>query len=170
MLVSIRSCAYGATFRLTYGLAISAIAGLAQGLLFSAGAWLGRMVRYSSTVFEQTNNLIFVGLTILVAVRWLLQVRRKDAALPSYDIASWRGATLFALAQGMTAFFLGLGYGVWAVRSSLGMCLVLVSIMVMIASYLGIMFGRRRVDMRVRRWQFLSAMLLIGSALAIVLM
>ena len=165
MLLVARGCALQCEIRLTKGLAVSAVLALVHVALFYVAMLLGDILKFDDSLFGNVNELVFIGIILIVSVRWIFQVWRKDRALPAYGINRWGTVAGLALATGLNVFMVGLGFGFVSGSPRLYLSLPLF-VTTLLSSYFGIMFGRRKVEMNIRRWQFLAIVMLLGVAIS----
>lgn len=168
MLLLFRHCAKAAPIRLTKALAETLLVALLHLLLLVAGQRLGGLLRLEDaqtpTLYQQTNDLVFLGLMIVVAVRWVVAAfRSKEEA--AYAIDRWSTVVALVLATGSSVFFVGLADGFLGVARSGWAVAIPWLLLVFPLSYVGVMMGRRHKTLNPRRWRLLSAVLLLAVAL-----
>lgn len=163
-MVVLRDCAMKNPIRLTRGLGVSLIIALEHALLLLCGMWISNMLRFDIPDYD---NLFFLGLMVAVALRMFFPAfRKKEKRTVSYDISRWSTVSLLGVATGVNALFVGLGFGF---RVAVGDALWRVSIpmvlIIFLLCYLGIMMGRRKKQMRERRWQLIAVLFLLVFAI-----
>lgn len=163
-LVTLRGCALRHHVRLSWGLAASLLLAVEHTLLILLGVWVGNMLRFDIPDYD---NLIYLGLILVVAIRMFFPAFRKgDKSLPAYDIGRLGTVLLLGVATGTNALFVGLGLGF---RVSLAADLWRLAIPMLAAvfflSYWGIMLGRRKKEVRQRRWQLIAVLFLLIFAI-----
>lgn len=163
-LITLRGCALKHHIRLTKGMAFSLLIGVEHALLLLLGIWVGNMLQFG---LPEYDNLIYLGLMVVVALRMFFPAfRKKEKELPSYDISRLGTVLLLGVATGTNILFVGLGLGfrvlfandLW--RGGIPMLVV-----VFLLCYLGIMMGRRKKEMRERRWQLIAVLFLLIFAI-----
>lgn len=168
MMLLFRSCAKASPIRLTNALVEVFTVTMVHVVLLLLGQWLGGLLRFedaqSPAFYQQTNDLVFMGLMIVVAIRWAVAAFRKQAD-QSYDIARWSTVMALAVATGSGVFFVGLADGFLGVSHSFWAVLLPWLLVVFPLSYLGVMMGRRHKTLRPRRWQLLAAVMVLAVAL-----
>ena len=169
-----RRCAQASPIPLVRGLLVALFTAAVQSALFLLGMAAGSLLRFElpddADAFGRANAFVFVGLDLFVMLRMLWPYLRKEARLPVFDLASFGATAALAVASGVNLLLLGLGMGFAAsgdvgFHSALWPLLVLLSL----ASYWGIMLGRRNVAMRPRRWILVACILLMGLAISVLL-
>ena len=164
VMVTVRACALQHPIRLTRGLAVSFLIAVEHVLLILAGIYIGNLLRFG---FPEYDNLVYLGLLVVVALRMLLPAfRKKDKELPAYNISSWTTVLLLGVATGINTLFVGLGLGfrvdiatdVWRVAIPL-------FIILFVLCYLAIMLGRQKKEIRARRWQLIAVLFLLIFAI-----
>ncbi|MBQ6047161.1 MAG: manganese efflux pump [Bacteroidales bacterium] len=154
-----------ARIRLTKGLAVSGIAGLAMAAMVLAGILLGNILRMADE-YAVFNDSVFLAFMAVVGVRLMVQAFRKKEAV-AYDISRGSTAVVLCIVLAINGLLVGMGLGflesdekMWRAAAIVGgVALVVVTS----ASYLGIMFGRQQTKLKSRRW-LLTAVLLLASA------
>ncbi|MCR4659609.1 MAG: manganese efflux pump [Bacteroidales bacterium] len=164
-LLVIRGCAWGNQMKLLSGLAISVVLAIVHTVLFYTGLLTGDILRFDESLYDTANALVFMGISAVVALRWLFQVRRKSVALPSYNLSRVNAVLAFAFASGISVFMVGLGFG-FVCKEPRWFLAIPLFVQTLVGAYFGVMFGRRHVEMNVRRWQLLSALLLLSVAVS----
>lgn len=172
-MVLFHRCAEVTPIRLSRGLLITLITAVIQTALFLLGMLLGDMLRFElpvdSGAFAKTNALIFLGLDIFVMMRLLLPHLRREPRLPLFDLSSNAACTAMAVATGINMLLVGIGVGfVASLGNEMHKALWPMLVLTFLASYWGLMLGRRKVAIRPRRWMIVVSVLLLGVAIAAV--
>lgn len=162
-LVVVRSCALQTRIRLTKGMVVSLIIALFQVLFAIAGMAVGNSLRFD---FAEVDNLIYLGLVLVVAVKLLMSAVRKERNIPAYDISRWSTIVLLGIATSINALILALGLGF---RVSLNVDLFKMAIplflVIFLFSFWAIMLGRQKVEIRRRRWSLFAVLFLLIFAI-----
>ncbi len=166
-----RRCAEHAPIRLTRGLWLSFFVAAVQAALFMGSMAIGNLLRFelpdNPDAFRQANALIFFGLAIFVMLRMLLPYLRREPKLPLFDLTNDKIHIAMAITAAVNPLLVGLGAGFVATSAQFSIVLPLVMLVLMwLFGYWGVMLGRRKVEMRPRRWMVIAAVLLLGTAIA----
>lgn len=156
---------------LSRGLVASALIAFIQAALFLIGMWIGDLLRFelpdNPEAFAKTNAFVFIGLDLCVMLRMLLPYLRKKATLPTFNLTSNPSLAALSLASGINLLLIGLGTGfVHSPITDFHRAFWPLLIVLTLASYWGIMLGRRDIALRPKRWMLLAAFLLLGLAVA----
>ena len=165
VLLTLRASADKVRVRLSRGLFVSFVIAFEQSLLVLLGMYLGNLLSFD---IPEYDNLVFLGLFVVVAIRMFIQAFRKaekaDAAV--FDISRLPTVLLMGVAIGTNTLFVGLGLGF---RASVGQDSLAVSlplaVSVFLLGYLGIMLGRQHKDVRRRRWLLIATLFLLVYAI-----
>ena len=164
VMVTVRGCALKNPIRLTRGLAVALLLAIIHVMLILAGMYIGNMLRFG---YPEYDNLVYLGLLLVVALRMFFPAfRKKDKELPAYDISRWLTVLLLGVATGTNTLFVGLALGF---RVSVGESLWAVAIpllsVLFLMTYFAIMLGRRKKEIRARRWQHIAVLFLLVFAI-----
>lgn len=179
ILIVMNSCAKAMPVRLTKGLAESFSIALINALMLLLGIWIGNMLRFTpenidpnapstNNLLAETDNLVYLGLLILVAVRLLMRSGKKNRKVQPYDISKFGTVALLGIAVGINIFLVGFALGfriplqenIW--RASIPMVVIMT-----LFAFLGIMLGRQNKELRARRYTLIAVLLLLAFALKI---
>lgn len=168
MMLLFRSCAAASAIRLTKALAESLLVAVVHVVLFLVGQRSGALLRFedlqTAELYQQSNELVFMGLMAVVALRWTVSAfRRKESG--AYDIARWSTVAALALASGINLFLMGVADGFLGVAHKWQAAAIPLFVAEFLFSYLGVMMGRRQMPLSPRRWTLLSAILVLAVAL-----
>lgn len=163
-LVVIRDSAEKKRIRLSRGLLVALVVAIVQTVMLELGILIGNLLRFDMPDYD---NLIFLGVFLLVAIRMLAKVFRRNKETPAFDISHWGTIFALAVAVGINVLLIGIGAGfrvlfetdLW--RSSIPMLVVL-----FVFCYWAIMLGRQKVDIRPKRWCALSVLMLLVLAVS----
>lgn len=159
-MVSVKNSAVAFPIRLTRGLGVAFLMAAMQCVMLSLGMFVANSMPQFE--FQDYNNLIFIGLSVLVAVRYLYNVFSKNRREAAFDISNWGVVAALSLAVGMNVMLLGLALGF---KASLGSdclkALVPMFITMMLFVYCGIMLGRQKAEIKTRRWLFFATIFLL---------
>lgn len=160
-LVALRNSAAANPVQLTRGLLISLILSVAFTLLMVAGMLVGDLLCFE---FPQTDKAICAGLLVLVVVRQFFSLRRT--AVTAYSLERLSAVLMLAIALGINVLLIGLGIGfVCQWPADLWKMALLAQPMVFLMGMWGIMLGRKKIDIRPRRWLYISLLALLVVAL-----
>lgn len=163
--------------RLTKGLAEAFCIAVVNALLLIAGVWLGNLLRFTpdtldptasstNSLLTGTDNLVYLGLMILVAVRLLFRSGKKSRQVQPYDIGRFSTAILLGIAVGINTLIIGLALGfriplgenIW--RATIPMLIIMT-----LFALLGLMLGRQQKELRARRYTLFAVLFLLAFAL-----
>lgn len=164
VMVTLRGCALQNPIRLTRGLAESFLIALEHVLLLLAGMWIGGLLRFDIPDYD---NLFYLGLMVVVALRMFFPAfRKKESPRVSYDIARYSVVLLLGIATGVNTLLIGLGFGFRLnMDDELWRAAIPLVVIMFLLTYLGIMLGRRKKEMRERRWQLIAVLFLLVFAI-----
>lgn len=164
-MLAVRSCAQTTPIRLTRGLVLSLLWGVEHALLLALGMYVGETLCFKklNADFVEYDKLVYLGLMLVVAIRMFFSAFRKsDKAHPAFDISRWSTSLLLGVATGTNALFVGLGLGFLVdVSTDLWRVIIPLMIVIFLLSYLAIMLGRRKKEMRERRWLLIAVLFLL---------
>lgn len=161
-MVTVRGCALKNPIRLTRGLGVSFMLALEHALLLLLGMAIGNLLRFD---LPEYDNLVYLGMLVVVAVRMFFMAFSKKER-PPYDIANRMTVLLLGVATGVNALFVGMGMGFKVELSDdLWKACIPLLVVIFLLNYLGIMFGRRKKEIRARRWMLLGVLLLLIFAI-----
>ena len=163
LMVTVRGCALKNPIRLSHGLAVSLLLAIVHVLLMLAGIYIGNMLRFG---YPDYDNLVYLGLFLVVALRMFFPAfRKRDKELPAYDISRWLTVLLLGVATGTNTLFVGMGLGFRVlVGDALWRVAIPLFLVLFLMSYLAIMLGRRKKEIRARRWQLIAVLFLLVYA------
>ena len=165
-----RRCAEVSPVRLSAGLVMTAGVAIIHALFLWLGAALGNVLRFElsndTLAFQNANCWVFFALSLFVAGRSFFPYLRRESKLPVFSLASFASVFLMAIATGINILLVGIGIGYADVELHTHRCLWPMLFLSMLLGYLGVMFGRQHVKVRHRRWAFVSAVMILGVAIA----
>lgn len=175
-LVVMHGCALKNKIPLTKGLAESAIVALVNALLLAAGICIGSMLKFTpggvdpegsqtGSLLADTDNLVYLGLLLLVAVRLLFRSGKKNRQVQPYDISRYGTAILLGVAIGINTLIVGIGVGFRPVMSNLWTASVPIFVIMTLFAFLGVMLGRKGKEIRARRYTLFAVLFLLAFAL-----
>lgn len=172
-MVLFRRCAEVTPIRLSRGLVVTFFVAAVQTGMFLLGMLLGDLLRFElptdGSAFSKTNALVFLGLDIFVMLRMLMPNLKRNPQLPFFNLGNNGACLAMAFAIGINLLLVGLGAGfVASPVCDLHKALWPLLIIMFLAGYWGLMFGRRRVAIRPRRWMVVAAVLLFVVGIAAV--
>ena len=173
-MILMRRCAEATPIKLTKGLGITFLVSVVSCLFFMLGISLGDLLRIEGSdapqLYARTNAFISLGLAVFVSLRMLLPYLRRRPQLAVFDLRNWGSVAAMAVASSINILLTGLGLGfVNYLSGNIHWAIWPMFVSVIILGYLGIMFGRQKVEMRPRRWMIVACILIIGSAIAAVI-
>ncbi|MBP5190775.1 MAG: manganese efflux pump [Bacteroidales bacterium] len=176
-MIVMHGCALKTPVKLTKGLAEVFCIALLNILLLLGGIWLGNLLRFTpdaldpnasstNSLLTDTDNLVYLGLMILVAVRLLFRSGKKSRQVQPYDISRFTTALLLGIVIGINTLFVGLALGfriplgenIW--RAAIPMLVVMT-----LFGLLGVMLGRQQKELRARRYTLIAVLFLLAFAL-----
>ena len=165
LMLVFRVCAKSSPIRLSKALVETFFVAVVQVGLFLCGQYLGTSLRFvdvqNPDLYRQTNDLVFLGLMLAVAVRWVVAAFRRKEEQP-YDIERWSTVAALAVATGISVLFVGIADGFLGVAHSRWAIAIPLLLATFLLSYLGVMMGRRHKHPTPRRWRLLAAVLLLA--------
>lgn len=165
-----RRCGEAVPVRLTAGMLIVFSVAVIHAIMYYLGIWTGGFLSfYSPTdlhMYDDVNAYIFLGLVIVVDIKMLWPYLRREPRLPVFDIRNVWSVLAMAAATGTNVLLLGLGVG-FVAQSQTDIVVWPLLIAGFLFGYLGLMLGRRKVQMRPRRWIVMVCLLLLGTSIAV---
>lgn len=162
-----RSCAEASPIRLTRALVETFFVALVHVVFFVAGQHVGMSLRFvdaqDADLYHQTNDLVYMGLMIVVSIRWVVAAFRREE--PAYRIDRWSTVAALAVATGSSPLFVGIADGFLGMMHSWWTVVVPLLLLEFLLGYLGVMMGRRHKHPTPRRWRLLAVVLLLAVAL-----
>lgn len=167
-MVALRRSAEVYPVRLTKGLVVSLVVAASYCVLLSLGVLVANIMPHFE--YPDVNNMVFVGIALMVAFRLLLNAFGKMESAPAFDLSRWVYVLSLSVATGLNLMMLGLGIGFKTslVADSLKM-LIPTFIATFLLSYLGVMMGRQKVKFRQRRWLLFAVLFLSVFTLKVAL-
>lgn len=176
-MIVMHGCALKNPVKLTKGLAEAFCIAAVNALLLIAGIWLGNLLRFTpdtldptasstNSLLSDTDNLVYLGLMILVAVRLLFRSGKKSRQVQPYDIGRFSTAILLGIAVGINTLIIGLALGfrippgenIW--RATIPLLIIMT-----LFALLGLMLGRQQKELRARRYTLFAVLFLLAFAL-----
>ncbi len=157
--------------RLTQGAALASIVALVYAVMFLLGIRIGNILRFADpdmgASFDTANSLVFVGLAVVVVLKMLISLRRrKNREAVIYNIERYTTMVALAFAMGINVLIFGLGVGFLpATDGDLWRVAIPMFVAVLLLAYWGVMLGRQKVEIREKRWIFISVILLLAVVL-----
>ncbi len=177
VLITMRGCACHTPVRLTKGLLESLLVAVVGALLLFGGMGIGDLMRFSpanpdvnatttNALLSQTDELVYLGLLLLVAFRLFFRSFKKNRAELSFDISKLSTVLMLSVVLGINVLIVGLALGfhvdydsnVW--RASIPLLIVF-----FLLSMVGVMFGRRQLNIHARRWTLVAALFILIFAI-----
>ena len=168
-----RRCAEPFPIRLSTGMVMAFAISMIQTILYVTGMAIGDLLRLESTtdanIFSRPNAYIALGLFIIVILKLILPYLRREPKLQVFNLTNPMAVVAMAVATGINMLLTGLAMGFCSPLSGhFHLAVWPLLVMAFLFSYLGIMFGRQKVNMRPRRWIIVASVLLLGTAIAAV--
>lgn len=165
-----RRCGEATPVRLSTGLFIVVVVSAIHVALYYLGSRVGELLSLRSPsdphMYDDYNAYIFLGINLVVVIKLLVPYLRKEPRLPLFNMEK-RGSLLpMALATGINVLLVGLGTGFVENGDAVHKLIWPLLIASMLLGYLGLMFGRQKVQLRPRRWMIFASVLLLGTAIA----
>lgn len=172
-MILMRRCAAVTPVKLSKGLVIMLLTSIVHVILFVLGITLGDLLRIEGKdapqLYARTNAYIFLGLTLFVVVRMLLPYLKREPNLAIFDLRNWSTTAAMAIASGINVLLVGLGLGfVMPLAGHVHSAIWPLFALTLLLGYMGIMFGRQKVEMRPRRWIIVACVLMLGCGIAAV--
>ena len=176
-LIVMHGCASKTPIQLTKGLAESFTMALVSIVLLIAGIWIGNLLRFTpdsvnpdatstNSLLNDTDNLVYLGLMILVALRLLFRSGKKSRQVQPYDISRFGTALLLGVAVGINTLFVGLALGFRIpLADNLWRAAIPMVVIMTLFALLGLMLGRQRKELRARRYTLFAVLFLLAFAL-----
>lgn len=176
-LIVMHGCASKTPIQLTKGLAESFTMALVSIVLLIAGIWIGNLLRFTpdsvnpdatstNSLLNDTDNLVYLGLMILVALRLLFRSGKKSRQVQPYDISRFGTALLLGVAVGINTLFVGLALGFRIpLADNLWRAAIPMVVIMTLFALLGLMLGRQQKELRARRHTLFAVLFLLAFAL-----
>ncbi len=169
-MVLFRRCGEATPVRLSAGLLIVLGVSAVHAVLYYLGAALGNLMRLDSAsdshMYDDVNAYIFLGIVLVVIIKMLVPYLRREPRLPVFSLARTGSVLAMAVATGINVLLVGIGVGFADSEVAVHALLWPLLVAGFLLGYMGLMFGRRKVDMRPRRWMVLASVLLLATAIA----
>lgn len=176
-LIVMHGCALNTPIRLTKGLAESFTVAVVNTLLLICGMMIGNLLRFTPTdlnpdasstnsLLSDTDNLVYLGIMILVAVRLLFRSSKKRRTVQPYDISRFSTTLLLGVAIGINTLFVGLALGFrMPLNENLWRAAIPLFVLMSLFAFLGVMLGRQKKELRAQRYTLFAVLLLLAFAL-----
>ena len=176
-LIVMHGCALQTPVKLTKGLAESFSVALVNALLLLVGIWLGNLLRFTpadldpdavstNSLWSDTDNLVYLGLMILVAVRLLFRSGKKSRQVQPYDISRFPISLLLGVAIGINTLLVGLALGFRIpMADNIWRAAIPLVVLMTLFALLGTMLGRQQKELRSRRYTLFAVLFLLAFAL-----
>ena len=176
-LIVMHGCALQTPVKLTKGLAEAFSIALVNALLLLVGIWLGNLLRFTpadldpdaastNRLWSDTDNLVYLGLMILVAVRLLFRSGKKSRQVQPYDISRFPTSQLLGVAIGINTLLVGLALGFRIpMADNIWRATIPLVIFMTLFALLGTMLGRQQKELRSRRYTLFAVLFLLAFAL-----
>lgn len=167
-----RRCAEATPIRLSSGLLAALAVAVIHVFMYWLGAFIGNLIQLESIdnpmLFARENAYICLGLFLIVVIKMLFPYLRREPRLPLFSLGSASSVLAMAFASGINVLLLGIGTGFVEQGIRIHCIVWPLFIATFIFGYLGVMYGRQKVQMRPRRWMVAACILLLGVGIAAV--
>lgn len=161
-MLTMRNSAVRANIQLTRGLLNAFVIAGVESVLLLFGIWLASLWTFQ---LGDIDKYIFLGIMLLLVAKMLLEAFNKQRRDISYDISQMGTVLLLAVALGLDALIGGMGFGFVDDISSAWLKAALpLFLLVFSFAYLGIMLGRRKVELKQLRWSLFSVLFVLAVA------
>lgn len=165
-----RRCGEATPVRLTAGLVIVLAVAVIHVILYYLGSRVGSLLSLHSPddpfMYADVNAYIFLGLTLMVIIKMFAPYLRKEPRLPLFNLGDRRSVVAMAVATGINVLLVGIGTGFAEQGHAVHKIVWPLLTASLLLGYLGLMFGRQKVQLRPRRWMVVACVLLLGTAIA----
>lgn len=165
-----RRCGEATPVRLSAGLLTIMGQSAIHAAMYYLGGLLGMLLCMRSAddpgMYADINAYIFMGLVLVVIIKMLFPYLRKEPRLPMFDLNNGMVFGAMVVITGINVFLVGLGAGFVEDANPIHKMVWPMFGMSFVLGYLGLMFGRQKVQLRPRRWMVVACVLLLGTALA----
>ena len=165
-----RRCGEATPVRLSAGLLIVLAVSAIHVVLYYLGSRVGSLLSLHSPdnpyMYADVNAYIFLGLTLMVIIKMFAPYLRKVPRLPLFNLGDRRSVVAMAVATGINVLLVGIGTGFVEQGHALHKIVWPLLTASLLLGYLGLMFGRQKVQLRPRRWMVVACVLLLGTAIA----
>ena len=167
-----RRCGEATPVRLSTGLLQVLMVSAIHTALIYLGSLVGSLLSLHSPddpyMYADVNAYIFLGMSVVVIVKMLMPYLRKEPRLPLFNLDDSRAVLAMAAATGVNVFLVGIGTGFAETGQAVHKLIWPLLTASILLSYLGLMFGRQKVQLRPRRWMVAACVLILGVAIAAV--
>lgn len=176
-MIVMHGCAEQNRIKLTKGLGEAVCISVINALLILCGMWLGNLLRFTpdtidpladstNSLLADTDNLVYLGLMILVALRLMFRSGKKSRKVQPYDISRFSTALLLGVAVGVNTLIVGLALGFRIpVSENLWRAAIPLAVIMTLMAFFGIMLGRQKKELRARRYTLIAVLFLLAFAL-----
>ena len=165
-----RRCGEATPVRLSAGLLIVLVVSVIQVGMYRLGSMVGSFLSLHSPsdpyMYADVNAYIFLGMSIVVILKMLVPYLRKEPRLPLFNLRDMGSVLVMAVATGINVMLLGIGTGFVEQGHAVHKLIWPLLIASLLLGYMGLMFGRQKVQLRPRRWMVLASVLLLATAIA----
>ena len=165
-----RRCGEATPVRLTAGLVIVLAVAVIHVILYYLGSRVGSLLSLHSPddpfMYADVNAYIFLGLTLMVIIKMFAPYLRKEPRLPLFNLGDRRSVVAMAVATDISVLLVGIGTGFAEQGHAVHKIVWPLLTASLLLGYLGLMFGRQKVQLRPRRWMVVACVLLLGTAIA----
>ena len=165
-----RPCGEATPVRISAGLLIVLAVSAIHVVLYYLGSRVGSLLSLHSPddpyMYADVNAYIFLELTLMVIIKMFAPYLRKVPRLPLFNLGDRRSVVAMAVATGINVLLVGIGTGFVEQGHALHKIVWPLLTASLLLGYLGLMFGRQKVQLRPRRWMVVACVLLLGTAIA----
>ena len=167
-----RRCGEATPVQLLLGLGIVAAVAVIHTALYWLGTLLGGLLMFYSPEepdrYNDLNSYVLMGLAVVVALKLLAPYLRREPQLPVFNLTDKLAVLAMAAATGINVLLVGIGVGFVDSCPDVHKIIWPLLVTSILLGYLGLMFGRQKVDLRPRRWMVIASVMLLGVAIAAV--
>lgn len=165
-----RRCGEATPVRLSAGLLLVVVVSAVQAAMYYLGSRVGSLLSLHSPadphMYDDYNAYIFLGMNLVVIIKLLAPYLRREPRLPLFNLADRRSVLAMAVATGINVLLVGIGTGFVEQGHAIHKIVWPLLTASLLLGYLGLMFGRQKVQLRPRRWMVVASVLLLGTAIA----
>lgn len=172
-LVNYRAYSEAFPIRLTRAMLLSFITAVVYVIMGYVGIVVATSLRFRNSdlpdLYNQLNTVVYLGFMVFVVLKWLLGVTKKRLAnRVLFDLSSSRTLLVLPFALGINVFLIGFGIGFLpeiALQGLFWKYSLPLLIVTFLMCYWAVMLGRRKIQIREKRWILIASLLLLVLAI-----